>query len=290
MAYAIAHLDEDVSLSVLAAQAGISAFHLHRLFSGTMQETPKQLTLRLRLGRAAVMLLTGRDSVLDVALACGFQSHEVFCRAFRRRFGITPRAYRERGLVKILNRTQMLEHASLVNRIGPCVRLYHFNGQKSQRDEMAYSITTKELKPQPVVVTRKRMKQSEIGTMLGEMFGRVFQYAQEKGVALAGAPFARYVEMGPGLMTIEAGFPVVAAPASGSGEITPDSLPGGLTAVAMHAGPYDKLQDAHAAIQEWIESQGLTPAGAPWESYVTDPGEYPDPKDWKTEVFWPVRR
>lgn len=76
--YAAAHLDEDVSLSALARHAGMSPFHLHRLVSAATRETPKQLTLRLRLARAAVLLLTSNDSVLDVALACGFQSHEVF--------------------------------------------------------------------------------------------------------------------------------------------------------------------------------------------------------------------
>lgn len=45
------------------------------------------------LGRAAVMLLTGDDSILDVALSCGFQSHEAFIRAFRRCFAMTPNAY-----------------------------------------------------------------------------------------------------------------------------------------------------------------------------------------------------
>src|SRR5580692_4715929 len=85
LAFAAAHLDEDLSLASLAAQSGLSAFHLHRVFSAAAGETPKQFTLRLRLGRAAAMLLTTDHSVLDVALACGFQSHEAFCRAFRKR-------------------------------------------------------------------------------------------------------------------------------------------------------------------------------------------------------------
>ena len=63
LAFAAAHLDEDVSLRVLAERAGLSPFHLHRVFSDTAGETPKQYTLRLRLGRAAVMLLTGDESV-----------------------------------------------------------------------------------------------------------------------------------------------------------------------------------------------------------------------------------
>ena len=71
-------------------------------------------------------------------------------------------------------------------------------------------------------------------------------------------------------------------------DVRADTLPGGFVATTTHAGSYDKLNEAHAAVQQWIEAQGLTPAGAPWESYTTDPADYPDPKDWKTEIFWPV--
>jgi transcriptional regulator GlxA family with amidase domain len=92
MAFVARHLDEDVSLAALAEQAGLSRFHLHRVFSAAAGETPKQYALRLRLDRAAVLLLTSRGSVLDVALSCGFRSHEVFCRVFRKRFGTTPSA------------------------------------------------------------------------------------------------------------------------------------------------------------------------------------------------------
>ncbi len=62
-----ARLGEDVSLKTLASQTGLSPFHLQRVFSTHVGETPKQLTLRLRLVRAAALLLTTSDSVLDVA-------------------------------------------------------------------------------------------------------------------------------------------------------------------------------------------------------------------------------
>jgi AraC family transcriptional regulator len=119
------------------------------------------------------------------------------------------------------------------------------------------------------------------------VLGGVFQYAQRTGAALAGQPFTRYLESGPGLITIEAGMPI-AAPGSGDGNILADTLPGGFVATTIHSGPYDGLTAAHAAIQVWIEQQGLAAAGAPWESYVTDPADYPDPADWKTEIFWPL--
>jgi AraC family transcriptional regulator len=291
LAFAAAHLDEDVSLASLAARAGLSAFHLHRVFSATAGETPKQYTLRLRLGRAAAMLLTGNDSVLNVALACGFQSHEAFSRAFRRRFGMTPRDYRARGFTPGPEQTE--EHARLVNRVGPCVGLFRMseNG-RSQRSDMAYSIEKKELSPQPVLVVRRRVKPTEIAATLAEVLQQVFLYAQRTGTALAGQPFTRYLDWGPGLLTIEAGMPVAAVRRDISGEagILGDELPGGPVAATTHAGPYDKLPEAHAAVQVWIEAQGLATAGAPWECYVTDPADYPDPKDWKTEVFWPLAR
>ena len=99
-------------------------------------------------------------------------------------------------------------------------------------------------------------------------------------------------------MTIDAGLPVVASgngshdgkSAAGGSEIVADCLPGGPVATVTHSGPYEKLSEAHAAIQQWIEAQGLRAAGPPWETYTTDPADYPDPRDWKTDVFWPLAR
>jgi AraC family transcriptional regulator len=91
-----ARLDGDLSLRALSRKAGLSPFHLQRLFKAAVGETPKAHTLRLRLERAAFLLLIHESSLLDIALECGFQSHETFLRAFRRRFGELPSDYRER--------------------------------------------------------------------------------------------------------------------------------------------------------------------------------------------------
>ena len=125
LALAASRPDTDLRLAVLAAHAGLSAFHLHRLLSAVAGETPKAYTLRLRLGHGAARLLTGRQSVLDVALSCGFNSHEAFSRAFRRQFGLTPRAYRQQGFATPVTPAQASAHAGLVQRVGPCVGLYH---------------------------------------------------------------------------------------------------------------------------------------------------------------------
>jgi AraC family transcriptional regulator len=294
LALAATRADEDLSLATLAARAGLSPFHLHRLFVAVAGETPKQYTLRLRLGRGAAMLLAGDRSVLEVALACGFQSHEAFTRAFRRQFGMTPRAYRARGLAAAGSDARV--HAAVVRRVGPCVRLFHLRlGGPSMRSDMTYEVVRKELAAQPVLVVRKRVKRSEIATAIGEALPHIFQYAQQHGLSLTGHPFTRYVEVGAGLLTIEPGMRVAGgrppALASGpdAGPVVEDTLPAGPAATTMHAGPYESLPEAYAAVEAWMESEGVPAAGAPWESYITDPGEHPDPQDWKTEVCWPVR-
>ena len=153
---------------------------------------------------------------------------------------------------------------------------------------MAYSITKKQLAAQPVLQVTRRVTRPEIAKAIGEALPLVMAYAQRNGIAVVGPPFARYPEMGPAQLTLEIGMPVGAAPGTSDDEVKAATLPGGPAAATTHVGPYDKLPEAVQALGQWIQQQGLTPVGGPWESYITDPGQLPDPKDWKTEVFWPV--
>jgi len=71
-----------------------------------------------------------RTGDTSVALSRGFQSHEVFIRAFRRSSGVTPRAYRRRGLANRVTTTQARQHAALVSQVGPRIALYHIDKRK----------------------------------------------------------------------------------------------------------------------------------------------------------------
>jgi len=173
-----------------------------------------------------------------------------------------------------------------VTRVGPCLRLFH---RMTDKETMPYSIVSKEIAPQPVLIVERRVKPSEIAATLAEVLGRVFQHGQRSGAAFAGQPFTRYIEWGPGMITMQAGMPL-ATPGTTEGDVRAEMLPGGTVATTIHTGAYDKLTEAHAAVEVWIEEQGFRSAGAPWEVYITDPADYPNPADWKTEIFWPIRR
>ena len=289
--YAIANRGRNVSLSELAARTDQSVFHAHRTIRAALGETPKQFTLRLRVDRAAAALVSTRASILEIGLACGFESHEAFCRAFRRRFGMSPSDYRKRGL----HGMDALVHTKLVAEIGPCVGLYHFDlKEERSREPMEYAISRQELVAQPVLVVRRRVRRAEIAATIGAEIPKVFLHAQKRGIAIAGYPITRYREMSVGLVTLETGMRVAArdgawTEAEGEGDVLAETLPGGPAAVAIHSGAYDQLPAAYAALEEWMVANGFKPGDAPWEAYLNDPADHPDPREWKTEVCWPFR-
>lgn len=82
------------NLDQVARAAGLSKFHLLRLFKAAFGETPMKYAEGLRLERAAERLRTSGSLVDEIAYAAGYESLSAFGRAFRRRFGAAPTAYR----------------------------------------------------------------------------------------------------------------------------------------------------------------------------------------------------
>lgn len=85
------------SLDETARHAGVSPFHLHRLFAARFGLPPHAFVMRhrLRLGLAA---LEAGHSVAQAAVLAGFADQSHFTRQFRRAVGVTPgRFVRSRG-------------------------------------------------------------------------------------------------------------------------------------------------------------------------------------------------
>ena len=150
------------------------------------------------------------------------------------------------------------------------------------------SIERRDIAPQQFLFVRMRVARHELSTAIAEGLGKTFPFAMRTGLAIAGRPTTRYHSTGPGLYNVEIGMPVAAA-THGEGDVEVGSLPGGPVAVAMHGGPYDQLSETYAALERWIEANGFRAGGAPWEAYITDPADHPDPADWRTEVYWPLQ-
>ena len=68
-----------------------------------------------------------------------------------------------------------------------------------------------------------------------------------------------------------------------AGEVYATETPGGEAAVAVHRGPYNRMNDTHDAIRKWIASSGRESAGHSWEIYG-DPT--PDPAATETTIVY----
>ncbi|HZB39679.1 MAG TPA: AraC family transcriptional regulator, partial [Ilumatobacter sp.] len=89
--------DAPFTLDNMSRDAGVSPYHFLRTFERLTGVTPHQYILRARLLDAALGLASREDTILDIALQCGFGDVSNFNRAFRAEFGLTPRAYRLRS-------------------------------------------------------------------------------------------------------------------------------------------------------------------------------------------------
>jgi transcriptional regulator GlxA family with amidase domain len=90
------HLADDLSVPALAVRARMSERNFARAFKAETGMTPAVYVEALRVERARMLLEDGAESLEAVARATGFASPEVLRRAFHRRVGVSPAAYRER--------------------------------------------------------------------------------------------------------------------------------------------------------------------------------------------------
>jgi AraC family transcriptional regulator len=94
--YIDAHIDEDLSVDVLAGVAAFSPRHFHRQFSELFGVNVYRYVQLTRLRRASYRLAFREDEpVTRIALDSGYEGPEAFSRAFRRSAGQTPSAFRE---------------------------------------------------------------------------------------------------------------------------------------------------------------------------------------------------
>jgi AraC-like DNA-binding protein len=81
---------QDISNSI-----GVSANYFQAIFKNTMNITPNNYILRLRLNKAKYLLSTTNMTIADIGLECGFFDNVYFSYVFKKNEGIQPNAYRK---------------------------------------------------------------------------------------------------------------------------------------------------------------------------------------------------
>ncbi len=89
------HIDEPLNREVLAAVAGFSVSHFHRIFTAYIGENITGYVRRVRMERAGRKLRMGAVDITEVALAAGYDTHAAFSKAFKQQFGLSPSEFRQ---------------------------------------------------------------------------------------------------------------------------------------------------------------------------------------------------
>jgi len=91
------NIEKELTLKELASVANFSEYHFHRIFTSVMKETLFSFIQRLKLEKS-VLHLTGmpNKTISEVCYDCGFSSPQVFSKAFKQYYKLSPSEYREK--------------------------------------------------------------------------------------------------------------------------------------------------------------------------------------------------
>ncbi len=262
------HYREQISLDDLAALAGVSRYHLSRIFCYAVGEPISRYVRLRRLSTAAIELAAGETDILGLALSVGYGSHEAFTRAFKEHFAATPEQVRAQGHT---NNLKLMEATAM---------------EQSKATDI----------PQPRIEQSGALK--IVGTSRYYPFERVAeipdQWQSFAPLIPRVTPEKDPVTYGVIYNADDASFDYMSGVELPGGVETPENMVS-LTisaqsyAVFQHAGHVSALRETCDAIwSDWLPASEQTPVEAPWfERY----GEQFDPLSGNggLEIWIPVR-
>lgn len=288
--YIYANLDKPLTLEVLSERVNLSAFHFHRVFSSVVGEPLGKFVQRVRVERAAAFLLNDADAtVTNVAYECGFGSVSVFCRSFKRHFGVSAEEYR--------SRKQQLDskNGQPESTIGQGSREYtrYFCSEKlilTGGKTMDCKFEIKNLAATDIIYCRHR---GALDQMQGA-FVKLMQWAYPRG--LVNAPGMKLLSVyhdDPNVTQTEklhadAGM-IVTTDVKVDGEIGKYTIDGGLYAVGRFEIAMGEFPDAWNAMFRLLDEYGcVCTDGCHFEVYHNNVDEHPERK-FVTDICIPVK-
>ena len=296
MDYVQANLAGDLRLETLAQVASFSPFHFHRVFKLVVGETLNDFIRRIRVGAAANRLLHNpRESITEIAVACGYSSPSAFAREFRNAFETSASQFRRGGRSGVSKIRQGESKTSQAEGKkggdSPSDGDYTPRDLVTRRREMKFSVEVKQMPEWNVVYARHIGAYNKIG----EAFERLFKWAGPR--SLVRFPETKSLAVyhdspevtdpsklrSDACLTVPSGTKV-------DGEIGTMKIPGGLFAVAHVEIDMTEFGEAwDKVIGEWMPKSGYQPDNRMcYELYLNDPDTHPE-KKWIVDICEPVR-
>ncbi len=141
---------------------------------------------------------------------------------------------------------------------------------------MPVSVNVQTVQPRKLAAVRREVAPGEIASAWGPALGKVWDFIRSQpGLRTDGHNIFLYRDSKQPGAPIVCDFGVeVTRTFETVGEVYATETPGGEAAVAVHRGPYNRMNDAYNAIDKWMAANRRESAGLSWEIYG-DPT--PDP-------------
>lgn len=229
------HLDEELELDELCRIACFSKYHFHRLFTVYTGLPLMGYIKWLRLKRAAHQLIVHKeDTIINIALDAGFESHESFSRAFKQIFGQSPSEFRRHA-----------NWESFENLPQPM----HIKGTKIMK------ITIKELPAKRVAV----MEHHGDPMRLSDTLDKLITWAKAQPINLKPKPGEAFGfgyhdprEVKPEEFRFDLALSVP-QDFKLNDQVTERTLPAGRYAITMHKGSRDNIGDTiYSIYRDWL--------------------------------------
>lgn len=265
-AYIHDHLDEELSLDVLAEIACLSPYHWHRIYQAHFGETVAATVRRLRLQRAAADLAHTDRPIPKVAERAGYDSQAAFTRAFSTAFGLPPAKYREVGSHSV------------------------FKATAPQGVHAMYEIGITTISPKTLIAVEHCGSYMAIGKSFDLLFTTLAQRNLIRpDLRMVGVYLDDPTSVPESELRSQAAV-VVNEPATVEAPLFIAQLRGGDYAVLKYKGPYGDMRAAYDWLfGQWLPSSGREAADAPvFEEYLNSPRDTP-PTELRTDIYLPLK-
>ena len=134
---------------------------------------------------------------------------------------------------------------------------------------MAYEVVVETAPARPLAAVRRRVRIGEISAAWKPALDQVWAFLRRhEGLRTDGHNIFLYHHPARRDDPMDVDFGVeVGGPFEGDGDVQPARTPAGEVARTVHAGPYDRIKDAHDAVHAWSAAHGRDIGAASWEIY-----------------------
>lgn len=150
---------------------------------------------------------------------------------------------------------------------------------------MSVSVTLETVHPRKLAAVRREVAPGAIGSVWRPALDKVWEFIRSQpGLRTDGHNIFLYhhAKQAGAPMLCDFGVEVTRSFET-AGEVHATETPGGEAVVGIHRGPYNRIDNAHHAIEKWMAANRRESAGHSWEIYG-DPA--PDPADTETTVVY----